>query len=236
MLNAQAPDTEARPPNFSDESLALRFAELHVPDLRYVAQFGQWLEWNGARWSFDNTLHAFDQARAICREAAKSCNKKSAAMALASAKTVAAVERLAKADRRLAATAAQWDIDPWLLNTPAGGIDLHTGKVYPHRSDHYLTKITSVAPGGACPIFHTFLDRITAGDAALANYLQRLFGYALTGITREHALAFLYRTGANGKSVLLVLSLVSLATTIPRPPSKPSPPRMQSAILPISLA
>jgi putative DNA primase/helicase len=203
MLNAQAPDAEARLPNFSDESLALRFAELHVPDLRYVAQFGQWLEWNGARWSFDNTLRAFDLARAICREAAKSCNKKSAAMALASAKTVAAVERLAKADRRLAATAAQWDIGPWLLNTPAGVIDLHTGEVYPHRSDRYLTKITAVAPGGACPIFRTFLDRITAGDAELADYLQRLFGYALTGITREHALAFLYGTGANGKSVLL---------------------------------
>jgi putative DNA primase/helicase len=203
MLNAQALDVEARPPNFSDESLALRFAELHVADLRYVAQFGQWLEWNGARWSFDNTLHAFDLARMICREAAKSCNKKSAAMSLASAKTVAAVERLAKADRRLAATAAQWDIDPWLLNTPAGVIDLHTGKVHPHRSDRYLTKITAVPPGGACPIFHTFLDRITAGDAELANYLQRLFGYALTGITREHALAFLYGTGANGKSVLL---------------------------------
>ena len=39
------------------------------------------------------------------------------ASAVASAKTVAAVERLAKADRRLAATAAQWDANGWLLNT-----------------------------------------------------------------------------------------------------------------------
>jgi hypothetical protein len=35
-----------------------------------------------------------------------------------SAKTVAAVERLAKADRRLAATVSQWDADLWQLNTP----------------------------------------------------------------------------------------------------------------------
>ena len=30
-----------------------------------------------------------------------------------------------------------------------------------------------------------------------------MLGYALTGSTREHALFFLYGTGANGKSVLL---------------------------------
>jgi len=37
---------------------------------------------------------------------------------LASAKTVAAVERLAKSDRKLAATMDQWDCDPMILNTP----------------------------------------------------------------------------------------------------------------------
>jgi putative DNA primase/helicase len=34
-------------------------------------------------------------------------------------------------------------------------------------------------------------------------YLQRAVGYALTGLTQEHALFFAYGTGANGKSVLL---------------------------------
>ena len=48
---------------------------------------------------------------------------------IASAKTVAAVERLAKADRRHAATVDQWDADPWLLNTPDGVVDLQTGKM-----------------------------------------------------------------------------------------------------------
>jgi putative DNA primase/helicase len=33
--------------------------------------------------------------------------------------------------------------------------------------------------------------------------MQRLTGYALTGATSEHALAFLYGTGANGKSTFL---------------------------------
>ena len=47
------------------------------------------------------------------------CDKAGTASMLASAKTVAAVEKLAKSDRRLAATVDQWDADPWVLNTPA---------------------------------------------------------------------------------------------------------------------
>jgi putative DNA primase/helicase len=34
-------------------------------------------------------------------------------------------------------------------------------------------------------------------------FLQRMLGYALTGLTRDHALFFLYGLGANGKSVLI---------------------------------
>jgi hypothetical protein len=37
-----------RPPAFSDEALALRFAERHAEDLRFVAAWGKWLVWNGA--------------------------------------------------------------------------------------------------------------------------------------------------------------------------------------------
>src|SRR5262249_5550062 len=40
-------------------------------------------------------------------------------------------------------------------------------------------------------------------DRALQDYMQRMLGYALTGCTTEHALFFLYGTGANGKSVLM---------------------------------
>ena len=42
-----------------------------------------------------------------------------------------------------------------------------------------------------------------AGDTELIGFLQRVAGYALTGSTVEHALFFLYGTGANGKGVLL---------------------------------
>jgi len=116
---------------------------------------------------------------------------------------VTAVERLSRADRRIAATVDQWDNDPWLLNTPRGVVDLRTGRTRPHRAEEYVTKITAVSPEGHCPDFLAFLGRITSGDEELIAYLRRVLGYALTGLTREHALFFGYGTGANGKSVLL---------------------------------
>jgi putative DNA primase/helicase len=97
----------------------------------------------------------------------------------------------------------QWDIDPWLLNTPMGIVDLKTGRLRPHFQGDYVTKITAVATGGDCPKFLEFLGTITNSDADLIDYIQRVFGYALTGDTREHALFFAHGTGANGKSVLV---------------------------------
>ena len=34
---------DVRPPAFSDDALALRFAERHTSDLHYVAAWGWWL-------------------------------------------------------------------------------------------------------------------------------------------------------------------------------------------------
>ena len=108
---------DARPPAFSDDALAQRFAERHVDDLRYIAAWSHWYAWAGARWELESTLAAFDRARAICRVAASEADKPSIKTGLTAAKTVAAVERLAKADRRIAATIEQWDTDPDLFNS-----------------------------------------------------------------------------------------------------------------------
>ncbi|WP_238180358.1 phage/plasmid primase, P4 family, partial [Methylobacterium haplocladii] len=48
-----------------------------------------------------------------------------------------------------------------------------------------------------------FLDQATGSDAGLIRFLRQWCGYALTGLTREHALVFVYGPGGNGKSVFL---------------------------------
>jgi putative DNA primase/helicase len=85
-------------------------------------------------------------------------------------------------------------------------IDLRTGAIRPPDPLDYMTKSTAVCaadPGTPAPLWAEFLDRITAGDVELQNYLQRVAGYCLTGSVHEHVLFFLYGTGANGKSVFV---------------------------------
>jgi len=192
-------------PEFSEDALALRFSKRYEDDLRYVHGWGKWMRWDGTRWADDRTLHVFDLARGVCRDVSVECgdSQRAHAIRLASKATSAALERLAAADRRHAATVEQWDTDPWLLNTPDGTIDLRNGEMREHRRFDFLTKITAVGPRGRCDLWLQFLARITAGNNELQTFMQRMVGYGLTGSTREHAVFFLHGLGANGKSVFM---------------------------------
>jgi putative DNA primase/helicase len=198
------PPQPATAPLYSEEALALLFAHEHADKLRYVAMWGKWFLWDGRVWHEDETRKVFSLARLLCRKEAATCNKPSERKRIASAKTRAAVVSLAGEDRRLAATIGQWDADRWLLNTPGGVVDLHTGKLRPHRVNDYMTKITAFTPGGDCPRWKKFIAKVTGGDVKLAAFLKRISGYALTGSVEEHALFFLYGLGQNGKSQFLL--------------------------------
>jgi putative DNA primase/helicase len=184
---------EERGAGFED-AVALQFAAVHELDYRYVAQTGKWIIWRETRWQAENTLKAFDAARALCRDGGD-----------ADAKVVAAVERLARADRRIAATVEQWDADPHILCTPDGVVDLRTGETRPPKRDDYCTKQTAVAPappGSARPgLWLAFLDRVSNQRGELVAFMQRFLGYSLTGDISEHVFAFLFGTGRNGKGV-----------------------------------
>ena len=187
----------------TEDALALSFTRRYHRDWRYVAGWGKWLVWDGQRWRTEDTLAATDLIRSVCRQTAVRADNPKVAAKLASAGTVGGVERLARADRRHAATTDEWDADPWLLNTPGGVVDLKTGRMRPHERADRMTKITTATPSGDCPTWRQFIDEVTGGDKELQSYLQRMVGYALTGSTQEHALFFLYGTGANGKSVFV---------------------------------
>ncbi|UCC14398.1 MAG: hypothetical protein JSW21_00020 [Gammaproteobacteria bacterium] len=187
-------------PGWSEDELALEFSADHA-NLRWVQGWSRWFEWNDVVWVQDNTLHVYDMIRDFLREKSSKYDRPSE---LRRASTVAAVEKLARSDRRYAATTDQWDVDSMLLNCPNGVIDLSVSTLVEPRLDRYMTKLTGVeAEFADCPRWLSFLKDITRGDDDLISFLQRMIGYCLTGDPREHALFFLYGSGANGKSTFL---------------------------------
>lgn len=202
----------------TEDALALEFTARHGADWRYVAGWGHWLHWDNSVWRKESTLGALHLARLVCREAAGTSSGEKLAGKISSAATVAAVERLAKSDRRHAATVDEWDTDLWSLNTPGGTVNLHTGVSRAHDRADRMTKLAGATPGGDCPNWKEFLATITDDNAELQSYLQRMIGYSLSGITSEHVMFFLYGGGANGKSVfcnVLATVLGDYCTTAP---------------------
>jgi putative DNA primase/helicase len=207
-------DTEPLPIKYSEDALAAEFETHHGEGLRYVAQWHQWRAWTGTHWQSDKILNVYARARRICREAAERAKHEfkgaagiKLARVLSANRTVAAVEVMTRSDqRRIAATIEQWDMNPWLLNTPGGTVDLRIGELRSHDRHQYLTKLTAVMPAPKetlCPLWTKFLDKITAADAELAGFLQRYIGYCLTGLTNEHAFVFACGGGANGKGTFI---------------------------------
>ena len=180
----------------TEDSLALSFVR-REPHLRYVALWNQWLGWKSYRWTPDSTLETFDLIRRHVRYEVPTEKQ------FLKATSVSAIEKLARADRRYAATADQWDAQDELLNTPSGPVSLQSGLMQDPDPSLYMSKSTLVEPLGKAPRWHKFLDEVTGGDVDYQLFLQRVIGYCAGGSTHEHAMFFLYGDGGNGKGIFL---------------------------------
>lgn len=102
--------------------------------------------------------------------------------------------------------AEEFDRDPWLLACNNGVLELRTGRFRPGRPDDKLTKAAPhvwQGPDTPAPIWEQFLIDTFGGDTELISYLQRAFGYGITGLTREHMFLVLLGEGRNGKGTLV---------------------------------
>ncbi len=195
---------------YSDQWLADEVIALNRSVLRFVPQRGTWLVWDGSRWVVDAELLADNLilqglrklADAVVREGAKGAGR--LALNLCSAARASAVGTVAKSNRQIVVNVSSLDHDPYMLNTPAGLVDLRTGALSPPDSDVLATRMTAVAPAQIpTPEWDRFLDEATGGDKELMGYMQRLCGYCLTGSTIEQQVTFIFGPGENGKSVFV---------------------------------
>jgi len=174
----------AVPPNdiiVTEDSAAVLFVDQHSDDLRYCHSTGAWFCWNKAYWTKDQTGVAFQWARELARRLSEKQDERKRYITNKTS-FAGGVERFAKVDPRLAVTMDYWDADPWLLGTPGGTVDLHTGRLRDGFREDGITKTTAVAPLKLdCPLWLKFLTETTGNDTELIRFLQQWCGYALTG-------------------------------------------------------
>ena len=206
------PDEGSVGVEFSDAALANVFLKRHADEVRYCPALGGWMVWDGVKWARDDGLKVQHWAGKIGMQASaralRTIDEKGTAHKVAtrcaSFNQKVSIIRYAADHPAVAARVDQFDADPMLLNTPEGVVDLSTGLMREHDPRFLMTKVTVCAPRGGKPAeWLAFLDEATGRDRELQAYLQRLAGYALTGLTHEHALAFFYGKGGNGKGTFL---------------------------------
>ena len=199
----------------TDLGNAQRLVQRHGTNLRYCFDSGKWLTWNGRSWATDND----GQVERFAKETIKSMYCEAGCSASVSDRgnlakhalkseaegRLRAMVNLTKTESSIPVKQTMLDADPWLLNCGNGTIDLRTGKLLAHHRNNLCTKEVPIAfdPDAKCPTWIAFLRRVMADNRALVKFLQRAVGYALTGMTSEQVLFFLYGTGANGKSTFI---------------------------------
>ncbi|NMC34222.1 MAG: hypothetical protein GYA36_17445, partial [Veillonellaceae bacterium] len=211
----------AQPIHRTDSDNADRLVADHHHIIKYAPGVG-WLVWDGKTWVVDDetamiinlATQTMTQVRDNALEAAKDPSTFKEAMAIAAWATASLNLSKLTAMTRLASTRSAVRISTeeldnhktiYFLNTPAGVVDLRTGKINPHDATLNITKITRVAPAaGDCPFWRRTLELAFDGNTALIDYMQRAIGYTLSGSTREQCLFLCWgEQGNNGKSTIL---------------------------------
>lgn len=189
----------------SHQRIAARLAQYADGKLLYVTGSG-WHQWTGTHWKQDKRSKKAHQRLA---ELLKSCwieavDDKDLANDVKACMSATGTKGVLELASRLPQLAVDHvDTDPYLLNTPAGTLDLHTLELKEHDPTDRITKITraSYNPDANNTRWTDFLNS-SLPDQAVQGFLQRYIGVSLIGKAVEHLLVIMTGSGRNGKGVL----------------------------------
>lgn len=215
----------------NDSGNAERFRHRHGRNLLSVREIGRHY-WTGSHWTAGSgdkewalnaqktaaammLREAFELEAALNDEDAKSAPKRmhdfrAWALLSGNAPRLDAMQRVA--EPHLEIRIDQLDADPFVFNVQNGTLELGTKndplevRMRRHSRHDRITRIAPIGydPEASCPLFRAFLDQIIP-DRDVQDWLQRWFGYGLTGDFSEHKFAVHYGEGANGKGTLAKL-------------------------------
>ncbi|MEU6680992.1 phage/plasmid primase, P4 family [Streptomyces sp. NPDC046925] len=208
------------PASLTDRGNAKLFARLYRDQFRYVSGMG-WHSWDEYRWKLTGgdeaaVWAAGEMAEQIPEQdpAGRFTDRKMAVHRRHSESTagIKALLYQAQAAPGLRLDPDVLDGDIYALCTPGGVVDLRTGILRkPNPLTDMHSRATHTAPHAMpIPRWESFL-RDTFGDDAKGletiRFVHLLLGYSITGDVGAQVLPFLYGLGANGKSVLLEVTM-----------------------------
>lgn len=217
--------------NAGELGMGMLLAELLRHKYRYVPNWGQWFAWNQTHWRLDelNEICADVELALvqciqdeICLLASEQAGKdeaevnkltaiiKNAYRCIKHLRSVRgrnnALTMAQACPNSLAVSANHLDLRPTLLACKNAVIDLEAGRAKEIRQDDYLTMASPVEWRGIdapASVFDAFLHEIYNGDEELVEYIQRMFGYAASGLCVEQFFPIFWGKGRNGKGTLI---------------------------------
>ncbi len=192
------------------------FSDTYENDLRYVSEWGKWIEWNGKYWETINKEAVRRKAHYVVDEVMMGLYKNIEDKGDAKQDWIRFVHRcrgtygidsmIKEATALLVITVNELNIDNMVFNCQNGTIDCRTGELHSHNRNDFITKCSPCSYDAAAktPIWGAFLERIFRSQSAeLIKFIQKAVGYSLTGSTNEHKMFILYGAGSNGKSTFI---------------------------------
>jgi putative DNA primase/helicase len=201
----------------TDLANARRFVALNRDRVLFCHAWKKWLVWDSQRWRVDTEGAVGRLAQSVADhiwELAKLADSGNARMFAARSSSSSSIKAmLALATDMLPVAPDDLDQHPWLLNVPNGTIDLRTVELRDHRREDRITILcpTEYDPEAGSYNWDRFLEAIFVTQD-LIDFVQRLFGYCLTGDVSEQILPIFWGIGANGKSTLLNAFMNALGT------------------------
>lgn len=228
---AERPDTKPSTPADPDDLLgphgyyctdlgtANFFASLHAKNVRYCLPQKRWYKWTSRRWEPDDSgeVERYIKCTVIgllsfagdIDDDKKRQRFINWVLESQSAKTLRAIQDLARTEAEIVITPNQFNKDPFILNCLNGTVDLRTGELREHRREDYCLQLAQAEydPEARCNVWEETLGTIFDGNDELVAFMYRVIGMLCSGDVREHVLLLFWGRGSNGKSLLIEILL-----------------------------
>jgi putative DNA primase/helicase len=195
---------------YNDIGAAKLFSDIHTEKICYVIEAKTWYVYNGRYWEKDGGGF---KVMEMCKQFVQDYHAYLNEHRWFDEDCVKFIEKIHSRKRRetilndahsvAPMSLSEFDRDKLLFNCMNGTYNLAAMTFQPHSPSDRITKMSraSYEPESSCGRWEKFVHEIMCGDDKTAQFLQKAFGYCLSGETSFECFFILYgSTTRNGKS------------------------------------